>query len=67
VVSGLPAPGRIAAHVRLNPNEPRLRRDPEMALRHISSERRRLALPYGPAAEALGICRAGPPPPGELP
>jgi hypothetical protein len=51
----------------LNPNQPRLRRDPEMALRQIASESRRLALPYGPAAIAADIARAGPPPPDAPP
>jgi hypothetical protein len=47
--------------------DPAPRRDPEMALRRISSERRRLAIPYGPAAEAIGIARAGPGPPDAPP
>lgn len=38
--------GWIAAHVRRNPEQPVARRDPEMAVRRIGSERRRLAVPY---------------------
>jgi hypothetical protein len=56
--------GWISAHVKRNPNQPKPHRHPEIELRRIAAERRRLALPYGPAAEAIGINRSGPPPPG---
>ena len=57
--------GWLASPARRNANHPRPRRVPELALRKIAAERRRrcLNLPYGPAAEALGLVRAGPPDP----